>query len=97
MLLLARELLVSFRKINESKNEIDLIKIDGGDWFGHNIKDSVSTIKPIYKFREDIVISKPYTETLKDKLVPFFLMFILLLFIVGVLGGIFQIIDWTNN
>jgi len=97
LLLLARELLVSFRKINESKNEIDIIKINGGDWFGHDIKESFSIIKPIYKFREDIVISKPYTETLKDKLAPFFLMITLLLFIIGVLGGIFQIIVWTKN
>lgn len=97
LLLFAKELLKGFRKINDSKNEIDLIKIDGGDWLGHDIKDSVSLIKPIYKMRDDIEISKPYIEKWSDKLVPYLLIFGLLLFIIGVLGGIFQIIGWSKN
>ena len=97
LLLFAKELLIGFRKIDNSKNEIDIIKIDGGDWFGHDIKDSTSFIKPIYKTRDDIEISKPYIEKWNDKLVPYFLMFGLLLFIIGVVGGVFQIIDWSIN
>ena len=42
VLIFAKELVIGFRKIDNSKNEIDIIKIDGRDWFGYDIKDLAS-------------------------------------------------------
>lgn len=95
--LYAKELLISLRKINDSNDKIESIRINGEEWLGYDIKGSASLIRPIYKSRKEIDCSNPYKKSIKDKLTPYIFLLLVTLFIMGILGGIFQIISWTKS
>ncbi|QRM90060.1 hypothetical protein FG167_12735 [Lacinutrix sp. WUR7] len=93
IVLFAKELLISLKTMNNLKEKNEVIKIEGKDWLGYDIKDMCSLIQPIYKNRSEINISKPYKSSFKDNLVGWSFMFLLGVMIVLSIIGIIQIIN----
>jgi hypothetical protein len=95
ILIFTKELLSTVYDFKENHENLKKgIPIKTSDWFINDDDFFAPFITPLYVEIKKIKRIEPYKETLKDKLLPYFLMLCLLIFIIGFFSGIFQLLSW---